>query len=50
MDKVPDLYNRILDSYTIWNGSVWEDIDVHGAYFYTIEIANNNGYFEICNS
>lgn len=37
------LFNKLYNSYAIWNGSAWEDKNTN-AYFYTIEKANNNGY------
>lgn len=40
------LYNKLRDSYAIWNGSAWEDKNVPNAYFYSIEKAKNNGYYE----
>ena len=42
-----DLYNSRLKTYAKWNGSAWCDEQTSGAYFYTIEKANNNGYYEI---
>lgn len=44
---VPVLYNKIHNSYAIWNGSAWVDNSIPGAYFYSIEKANNNGWFEV---
>lgn len=38
------LFNKSYNSYAIWNGSAWEDKKISGAYFYSIEKANNNGY------
>jgi hypothetical protein len=42
-----NLYNSRTKTYAIWNGNAWEDKDVSGAYFYTIEKANNNGYYYV---
>ncbi len=44
-----DLYNSRLKTYAKWNGSAWCDEETSGAYFYTIEKANNNGYFQLLN-
>lgn len=41
--KVLDLYSKRYKSFAKWNGVAWEDQST-GAYFYTIEKANNNGY------
>lgn len=41
------LYNKTYDSYAIWNGNAWEDKNITGAYFYGVEKANNNGYYEV---
>ena len=40
------LYNSKTKTYAYWNGSAWEDKSISGAYFYSVEKANNNGYFE----
>lgn len=42
------LYNKSRDSIASWNGHAWSDNNTAGAYFYTIEKANNNGYFYHC--
>jgi hypothetical protein len=44
--KPKRLYSKKYDSYAIWNGAAWEDPNT-GAYFYTIEKANNNGYYYV---
>jgi hypothetical protein len=41
-----NLYNSRTKTYAIWNGAAWEDKNT-GAYFYTIEKANNNGYYYV---
>ena len=45
--KTQRLYNKRLNSYAIWNGSAWEDKNISGAYFYTLEKAANNGYYPV---
>lgn len=44
---IEKLYNKQLNSYAIWNGDAWNDENVSGAYFYSIEKANNNGYYAV---
>ena len=45
--KTQKLYNKRLDSFAEWNGSAWEDKNVYGAYFYSLEKAANNGYYPV---
>jgi hypothetical protein len=40
------LYNKKYNSYAEWNGSAWEDKSIAGAYFHSMEKANDNGWFE----
>ena len=45
--KIQKLYNKRLNSYAIWNGNAWNDENISGAYFYSLEKAANNGYYPI---
>jgi hypothetical protein len=49
MEKQPlKLYSKQFDSYCIWNGVAYEnDGKVSGAYFYSLEKAENNGFLPV---
>lgn len=45
MTKPERLYSKHYNSFAVWNGSAWNDENVSGAYFYSLEKAANNGYY-----
>lgn len=43
--KPERLYSKHYNSFAVWNGIAWNDENVSGAYFYSLEKAANNGYY-----